>query len=154
MVSKKTLAMALIGLIAVGAMTGGAIVASAQDDVIKQREDNRKQAAAAMRAVKGVMDSKGDAKVVVEQAAKLKELQTAFEKMFPPGSDKGKTEALPVIWTDWNGFLAASKAADATYDKLAMAGGSGDYAAIAAAFTETGKACGACHQKYRVKKPN
>ncbi|HEY6983581.1 cytochrome c [Reyranella sp.] len=141
-------------MIAFAASYVAAGVASADTDVIKQREENRKQAAAAMRAIKGVMDSKGDAKVVVEQAAKLKELQTAFDKMFPAGSDKGKTEALPVVWTDWNGFLAASKNADAAYDKLAVAGGSGDFTAIAAAFTETGKACGACHQKYRVKKEN
>ncbi|WP_300784490.1 cytochrome c [Enhydrobacter sp.] len=149
---RKILVVALIGMVGVGAMVGNATAALAQDDVIKQREDNRKQTAAAMRAIKGVIDSKGDAKVVVEQAAKLKTLEAAFEKLFPPGSDKGKTEALPVVWTDWNGFLAASKNADAAYDKLAVAGGSGDFAAIQTAFVNTGKACGACHEKYRVKK--
>ena len=148
----KTLIVALIGMLGVGAMVGSATAAFAQADVIKQREDNRKQTAAAMRAIKGVIDSKGDAKIVVEQAAKLKTLEAAFEKLFPPGSDKGKTEALPVIWTDWDGFLAASKNADAAYDKLAVAGGSGDFAAIQTAFVTAGKACGACHQKYRVKK--
>jgi cytochrome c556 len=151
-VRRKILVVALIGMVGVGAMVGNATAALAQDDVIKQREDNRKQTAAAMRAIKGVIDSKGDAKVVVEQAAKLKTLEAAFEKLFPPGSDKGKTEALPVVWTDWNGFLAASKNADAAYDKLAVAGGSGDFAAIQTAFVNTGKACGACHEKYRVKK--
>lgn len=152
MVRPKTVIAVLVGALAAGAMVGGATLAFAQDDVIKQREDNRKQTAAAMRAIKGVMDSKGDPKVVVEQAAKLKTLEAAFEKLFPAGSDKGKTEALPVIWTDWNGFLAASKNADAAYDKLAMAGGSGDLTAISEAFVGTGKACGACHQKYRAKK--
>jgi cytochrome c556 len=150
-VRKKTLVEALIGMVVIGAMVGGATVAFAQDDVIKQRQDNRKQAGAAMRAIKGVIDSKGDAKVVVEQAAKLKELQTAFTKLFPAGSDQGKTEALPVVWTDRNGFMAAGQNADAAYDKLALAGGSGDIAAITAAFAEAGKACGACHQKYRAK---
>lgn len=149
---KKSLIAAVMVALAASYVAAG--VASADTDVIKQREENRKQTAAAMRAIKGVMDSKGDAKVVVEQAAKLKELQTAFDKLFPAGSDKGKTEALPVVWTDWDGFLAASKNADAAYDKLAVAGGSGDFAAIATAFTETGKACGACHQKYRAKKEN
>ena len=149
---KKTLIVALIGMLGIGVTVGSVTAAFAQGDVIKQREDNRKEAAAAMRAIKGVIDSKGDTKIVVEQAAKLKTLEAAFEKLFPPGSDKGKTEALPVIWTDWDGFLAASKNADAAYDKLAVAGGSGDIPAIQAAFVTTGKACGACHQKYRVKK--
>jgi len=55
------------------------------------------------------------------------------------------------VWTDMAGFQAASKAADAAYDKLAAAAGSGDQAALAAAFADTGKACGACHDKFRAK---
>lgn len=147
---KSTFVAAALGVMAAGAMIGGATIALAQSDVVKQRQDNRKQTAAAMRAIKGVLDSKGDPKIVVQQAAKLKELEAAFVKMFPPGSDKD-SKALPAVWTDMAGFQAASKAADTAYDKLAMAGGSGDLTAVAAAFQETGKACGACHQKFRAK---
>jgi cytochrome c556 len=148
---KKTVVVAVVSALMAGAMVSGATIAFAQADVIKQRIDNRKQVAAAMRAIKGVLDSKGDAKQIVEQAAKLKELETAFDNMFPAGSDKGDTKALPAVWTDWAGFQAASKNADAAYDKLAVAAGTGDMAAIGAAFGETGKACGACHQKFRAK---
>jgi cytochrome c556 len=84
-------------------------------------------------------------------AAKLKTLEMAFDKMFPAGSDKGDTKALPTVWSDMPGFMAASKGADAAYDKLAAAAGSGDLAAVTAAFGETGKACGACHDKFRAK---
>jgi cytochrome c556 len=47
--------------------------------------------------------------------------------------------------------MAASKNADAAFDKLAVAAGSGDQAALATAFADTGKACGACHDKFRAK---
>lgn len=151
---KKTLVAAMMGALACAAMVGGTTIALAQADVIKQRQENRKQTAAAMRAIKGVVDAKGDAKVVVEQAAKLKELEVAFVKMFPAGSDKGETKALPEVWTDWAGFEAASKNADMAYDKLSVAAGSGDMAAIGTAFGETGKACGACHTKFRAKEKN
>jgi cytochrome c556 len=144
---KKTLMVAVVGAL----VAGGATLALAQADVIKERQENRKQVAAAMRTVKGVVDSKGDTKAVVEAAAKMKTLEAAFEKMFPPGSDTGDTKALPTIWSDMPGFLAASKAADAAYDKLAVAAGSGDIAAVATAFADTGKACGACHTKFRAK---
>ena len=144
---KQTLMVAVIGAL----VAGGATLAFAQADVIKERQENRKQVAAAMRTIKGVIDSKGDTKAVVEAAAKMKTLEDAFEKLFPAGSDKGDTKALPTVWSDMPGFLAASKAADAAYDKLAVAGGSGDLAAVTAAFGETGKACGACHTKYRAK---
>jgi cytochrome c556 len=148
---KKTLAVAVIGALIAGGIVGGATVALAQGDVIKQRQDNRKQTGATMRAIKGIIDAKGNVAPVVQHAAKLKELELAFVKMFPAGSDKGETKALPVIWTDMAGFQAASKNADAAFDKLAVAAGSGDLAAVTAAFGEAGKTCGACHDKFRAK---
>lgn len=148
---RKTLVLAVIGALAAGGMVGGATMALAQGDVIAQRKENRKQAGAAMRAIKGIIDAKGPTNGAVAQAAKLKELELAFVNMFPAGSDKGDTKALPTIWTDRAGFVAASKASDAAYDKLAVAAGSGDLAALTAAFGETGKTCGACHDKFRVK---
>src|SRR5262245_65136796 len=148
---KKTLIAAVVGALAAGAMVGGATVAFAQADVIKQRQENRKEAGATMRAIKGVIDAKGDVKTIVPQAAKLKTLQVAFDKMFPAGSDKGDTKALPTVWSDSAGFMAASKNADAAADKLAAAAGSGDLAAATAAFGDAGKACGACHDKFRAK---
>ena len=147
---RKTLVVAIAGALAAGAMVGGATLALAQADVVKERQENRKQAGAAMRAIKAVIDAKGPTAPAVEQAAKLKTLEAAFVKMFPAGSDKD-SKALPVVWTDMAGFQAASKAADAAFDKLAVAAGSGDQAALAAAFADAGKACGACHDKYRVK---
>jgi cytochrome c556 len=131
-------------------MVGGATFALAQADVVKERQENRKQAAAAMRAIKGVIDAKGATSAAVEQAAKLKTLEAAFVKLFPAGSNKD-TKALPVVWTDWAGFQAASKNADAAFDKLAVAAGSGNMEALTAAFADTGKACGACHDKFRAK---
>jgi len=147
---RKTLVLAVAGALAAGAMVGGATIAMAQADVVKERQENRKQAGAAMRAVKAIIDAKGPTAGAVEQAAKLKTLEAAFIKMFPPGSDKD-SKALPVVWTDWAGFQAASKASDAAYDKLAAAAGSGDQAALAAAFADVGKTCGACHDKFRAK---
>src|SRR5262249_48170495 len=140
---KKTVIAAVIGALAAGAMVGGATIALAQDDVIKQRQENRKQIAATMRAIKGVIDAKGDVKTIVPQAAKAKELEMAFEKMFPAGSDKGDTKALPTVWSDREAFQAASKNADAPCDKPAVAAGWGALAAVTAAFGDTGKACGA-----------
>ena len=147
---RKTLVVAIVGALAAGAMVGGATIALAQADVVKERQENRKQTAAAMRAIKAVIDNKEPTSKAVEQAAKLKTLEMAFVKLFPAGSDKD-TKALPTVWSDMAAFQAASKAADAAYDKLAVAAGSGDQAALATAFADTGKACGACHDKFRAK---
>jgi cytochrome c556 len=147
---KQTLVATALGALAAGMMIGGATIAFAQADVVKERQENRKATAGQMRAIKGVIDSKGDMKAVVASAAKLKELEGAFVKLFPAGSDKD-SKALPTVWSDMPGFLAASKNADAAFDKLSVAAGSGDLAAVTAAFGEAGKACGACHDKYRAK---
>jgi cytochrome c556 len=151
MVMRKTLVVALIGAMAAGAVVGGTTLALAQGDVVAQRKENRKATGAAFGAVRKIVTDKSDAKAAVPHAAKLKELEASFVKMFPAGSDKGETKALPAIWTDMAGFTAASKAADSAYDKLAVAAGSGDAAQLASAAGDVGKACAGCHDKYRAK---
>ena len=148
---KKTVVMAVVGAMAAGALVSGATIAFAQADVIKARQDNRKATGPEMRAIKAIVDAKGDVKDIGKHAAKLKELEIAFGKMFPAGSDKGETKALPTVWSDKAGFEKAGMNAQAAYDKLAMAAGSGDMAATAAAFGDVSKACGACHTTYRAK---
>jgi cytochrome c556 len=132
-------------------MVGGGTIAWAQADPIKERQENRKQTAAAMRAIKGIIDAKGPTAGAVEHAAKLKQLEVVFVTLFPAGSDTGETKALPTVWSDSAGFQAASKNAEAAFDKLSVAAGSGDMAALTAAFGDAGKACGACHDKFRAK---
>jgi cytochrome c556 len=145
---KKSVVLAIVGALVAGGMVGGATMALAQADVIKARQDNRKAAAAEMRAIKGIVDAKGDVKDAKSHAAKLKELEVAFDGMFPAGSDKGETKALPTVWSDMAGFKKAGADAVAAYDKMAAAT---DLAALTAAFADTGKACGACHNTYRAK---
>jgi cytochrome c556 len=146
---RKGLIVGAIGLALSGALVAG--VAIAQADPISARKDNRKQAAAQMKAIKGIVDAKGPASGVVPAAAKLKELSVALPALFPAGSDKGETKAAPTIWTDMAGFKAASKAETAAIDALQAAAGSGDMAKVGEAFGAVGKACGGCHDKYRLK---
>ena len=149
--TKQKLVVAVVGALLAGSIVGGATIAMAQADVIKQRQENRKATGPEMRAIKAVVDAKGDAKEILPHVAKLKELEAAFIKMFPAGSDTGDTKALPTVWSDMPGFIAADKGANDAYDKLAVAAGSGDMAAITAAWGDVGKACGACHTKFRAK---
>jgi len=146
---QKGLIVGAIGLALSGALIGS--VALAQNDPIAARKDNRKQAGAQMKAIKGIIDAKGPASGVVPAAAKLKELSEAFPAFFPAGSDKGETKALPVLWTDKPGFTAANKAEGTAIDALAVAAGSGDMTKIGEAFGNAAKACGACHEKFRAK---
>lgn len=72
-----------------------------------------------------------------------------FPSLFPPGTDKGDTKALPAVWSDRAGFEKAAADVRTAAAALARAADSNDSSAFAAAFQETGKACGACHRNYR-----
>lgn len=138
----------LAGMLAVGP----ALVASAADDPIKERRENRKEVGDLAKQIKGVVDAGGPAAAVVEPAKKIVALEANFEKLFPPGSDKGDTKALPAVWSDMSGFQAASHNLTTQATKLADAGAAGKSPdEIKAAFGDMGKACGGCHNTYRAK---
>jgi cytochrome c556 len=138
----------LAGFLAFGPL----LIGSAAGDAISDRRENRKQVGDLAKQIKAVVDANGPAAGVVEPARKIVVLEANFEKLFPPGSDKGDTKALPVVWSDAKGFEAASHNLTAQATKLADAGAAGKSPdEIKAAFGEMGKACGGCHNTYRAK---
>lgn len=69
--------------------------------------------------------------------------------LFPEGTNEGESEALPIIWEDWEGFTAAAKLLG---ERAAVLASAEDPKAAGAAFGAMVKACGGCHEKYRLKK--
>jgi cytochrome c556 len=133
-------------------------VVSAQDaaSVAKERREFMKSQGAALGGVKAFIDGNADAAKAADSAATLAKLSKQIPDKFPKGSGMaelpaGTTGAKPIIWTDWNKFLEVQKALAAETDKLADVAKTGDKAKIQAQFANTGKACGACHEKFRAK---
>jgi cytochrome c556 len=145
----STIAVAgLVGVLAVGP----SLVVSAADDPIAARKANRKEVGDLAKQIKAVVDAGGPVASVVEPARKIAALEVPFDKLFPPGSDAGDTKALPAVWSDWNGFEAASKTLVTQATALADAAAAGKSPdEIKAAFGAMGKACGGCHNTYRAK---
>jgi cytochrome c556 len=73
----------------------------------------------------------------------------AIPGMFPPGTDLPSSHALPAVWTDRPGFEAAAQAFVTATAALGPAIAANDKAAYTAALDRVGKACSACHDKYR-----
>ena len=74
----------------------------------------------------------------------------SYSAFFPEGSDTGgDTRAKETIWTDRDGFVAASEkfAADAN---AAIAAEPADLDAFKAAFGSVAENCQSCHEEYRV----
>jgi cytochrome c556 len=70
---------------------------------------------------------------------------------FIPGSENGETKAKPEIWLDMDDFKAKLEKMQNEAAKLAEVAKGGDFSAAKAQLGETGKACKACHDKYRNK---
>ncbi len=71
---------------------------------------------------------------------------------FQPGTDTGgNTKAKPEIWENMDDFKAKLEKMQQETAKLAEVAQSGDFNALKAQVGETGKACKACHDKYRNK---
>jgi cytochrome c556 len=148
----------VLGAAAAIVVAGAAGLAVAQDKetVLKEREATMKEQGKDIGAVKAYLDGKGDLAQAKTGAANLTQTTKKIPQLFPAGtggtSPDGDYVAKPEIWTDWNKFLDAQKAAAAKADALLVAVNGGDKAAIEAAFNDLGKnGCGGCHTTFREK---
>jgi cytochrome c556 len=145
----KTAWIKAVGVVAV--LTAGGVTAWAADDIIKTREADMKEMGKNLKAIKGIIDSGGNAADVVAPANKIAEIAGLIPSLFPKGSDQGKTGALPVIWEKWDEFTKHADDLKSEATMLASAGQSGDLATVRAQFDKTAKMCGACHKDFRKK---
>jgi cytochrome c556 len=134
----------------------GAAAAVDVTAVVKERQATMKQQAKDMGAIKAFLDGKGDQATAQTAATGLTQTTAKIPDLFPPGSDKpspsGEFAPKAAIWTDWNKFLDAQKAAHSKAEALLAAVKGGDKAAIQTAFADLGKnGCGNCHTNFRQK---
>ncbi len=130
---------------------GFAGITVAQTDPIKARQELYKANGGAMRAIKAAVDANGPAAAVVPEAGKLVNTFKTVPAHFPAGSDKGETKASADIWKNKADFDKLNADALAAATKLETDAKAGDMTLVAADFRAVGAACGACHDKYRLK---
>jgi cytochrome c556 len=92
-----------------------------------------------------------DKEEVAKNAAIAEEMSKLPFDAFVAGTDKGETRAKPEIWTQAAKFKSAAEKMQQEISKLAQVAKGGDLNAIKAQFGETGKACKACHDDFRMK---
>jgi len=148
-------------LYAFGALTSFALCtgpALAKQSKEEQEVEYRQSIFVVLAGNFGPLGAMADGKIPFDAAqAKLRAERVAFlapllKEAFPPESNGvAHTAAKPEIWTDAAGFNSALQALLDRSTALAAATQSGDEAKIKTAALDTGKACKACHDKYRVK---
>jgi cytochrome c556 len=123
--------------------------------IMHERHEGMEMMGKTAKAIKGQLDSGSpDLDAVRGSAAKIADLSSKANGWFPAGTgpDSGKTGAKPEIWqgsaiqTDFIAKLAAMQKAAKAFSGAAAGG---DVTAIHARFSELGRTCKACHDKYR-----
>jgi cytochrome c556 len=140
----------LVLIMAVVLAIGGTAQADGIDPIVT-RQAGLDLLAGTFAGVKAVITANGDVKSLEGAGTAIKKWAAQFPTLFPAGSDTGNTKAAPAIWSDQAGFQKAAMRLSAAGEALGAAAKSGDASAVAAAFKETGDACGACHKDYRLK---
>jgi cytochrome c556 len=92
-----------------------------------------------------------NADVVARNATYLENLSQMPWDGFHESTKGEKSAARPEIWTEPTKFQEAADRLQAETVKLANAARAKDEAGVKAQFPAVGKACGACHESFRVK---
>ena len=151
MLPKKLFKSVTVGALVLG--LGITFAYAAADDIIKARQNWMKERAKALGPMVAIVKGEApyDAAVVKASFDAVNAASEAVKciELFAPDSAKGETIetfAKAEIWSDSEGFKAASEALDKAFSDLAA---TTDEAGFKAAFPAVGAACGGCHEKFR-----
>jgi len=125
------------------------IVEMEVDDIVAGRRSAYWMSAGLFGGMFGIANSGGDVKGLAFTAQALAGWAKTLPGMFPEGSVNEKSNALPTVWSDREGFdaLAALYAERAT--KLSEIAKTGDKDAFKTQLMEVRQTCSSCHDKYR-----
>lgn len=126
-----------------------ATTASAQAEVIAERRAGLKRMGEHMQAMKAVVDNKGAVQPLTATVDDMLAWYRSMPTRFPDGSDKGDTRALPALFAERANFETVNGNMVNQLQALRTAAASGDPAAFATAYAQTGQTCGTCHRPYR-----
>jgi cytochrome c556 len=138
--------------VAMAILTGSAVSAAEnQLPIVKYREAVMKSLAADSGAIGTILKEKLPlTKNLAAHAQSLNAKAAMLGDLFPAGSGD-KTESLPAIWKDPEGFKEAIKKFQDATAKLVEVSAAGDEAKFGEQMAAVGKSCGSCHKTFRKK---
>ena len=123
--------------------------------IMHQRHEGMETMGKTAKTIKGQLDSGSpDLAVVRAAAAKIADLSSKANGWFPAGTgpDIGRTGAKPEIWQGsaiQSDFIAKLAIEQKAADAFSAAAAGGDVPTIETRFSDLGRTCKACHDKYR-----
>lgn len=151
----KYLKTTLAAVLAIASASAITLAHDGATGMVMQRMEAMKEIGKSMKSIAAMVkgDTAFDGAVVQASADVIAEHAKHMPHMFPEGSLDKPTEALPVIWTQWDRFTEIAGKLNTDAQALAEAGKSASSAKdILPQLAEVGKSCKACHQDYRLAK--
>jgi len=147
----------LVGVLAAIAIVGFAAAQTAPKvgtgDVVADRQRLMKLNGASWADAQAKMKA-GNVEAIAVNAETMALNSMHIPMLFPQGSLTDKSKAKPEIWQKWSEFEADAKNMTMWSEKLRDTAKTKDAAATEAIMKEFGaKACGTCHQPFRVPPP-
>jgi cytochrome c556 len=119
--------------------------------VVKERMVIMESMAKHMKAIAERITERRDLAAIKTEAEALTELASHVSHLFPKGSTQHPTQARSTIWQNWPDFERRARTLETESRKLAGLSPD-DVAALEAQRQAVVRACGGCHEKYRVKR--
>lgn len=154
-ISPKLMALGLSLAVAVGGTTSLVYAHSGAMGVVKERMELMKGMGDAMKTMGAMFKGQADydPAVVAEKAAYLADHANKIPDLTPEGSNENPSEALPIIWQEWDGYVESSELLGTEGAKLVeIANNGAEERAAKIQFAKVSKTCGTCHEKYRKPK--
>ena len=116
--------------------------------IVKERMDNFKESKASMKSLKKAV-RKNDFDTVAQEAKAINQWARKLTTYFPEGSNQHPSEALTLIWQEFDQFEIRAETQIKASEQLQKAGLRKDAAGAAKAYSDLAKSCKACHNDYR-----
>lgn len=146
------------GLMLALAVGGSASLVSAHSGamgVMKERMELMKGMGEAMKTMGAMLKGQAafEPAVIAEKAGYLADHADRIPELTPEGSNDHPSEALLIIWQEWDGYEeSARQLADEGARLVEIANNGADERATKIQFAKVSKTCGTCHEKFRKPK--
>lgn len=152
--NKKNLSLLVAGVLLAGSVAAQSI--GKPEDKVRWRQSAYHVKAWSMGRIKANVEGSYNKEQVIQAANVIAAIaNSGMGALFTPDTAKGKgwkaTRAKAELFTDREGVSKVAKEFNMAANEMAKAAASGDQLAVTDAFEKLGKACKACHEKYRAE---
>jgi len=121
---------------------------SGASGIVKERMDGFKAAKQSMKVLKSAVRSQ-DFSTMSSEAQSLQTWFSDLERYFPKGTNAKPSEALDIIWQEFDRFSGIAQQSRDASAALLQAAQQQDSSAAMDAFSDLGASCKSCHDDYR-----